>query len=788
MTPLLEQFLIEARDIVEATAANLLQLESQTGDSEALDSLFRHVHTLKGNAGLFGFRPLVEVSHAAEDVLDEIREGNLGVDSDLIDSLLEAMDLAGQMLVSVEETEGIDASLEADAVELARRLREGWLSQKTGSETAAPPSVVSPPENQDWLNRIPETVRLAAFASGKPLQGVRYIPEPECFFKGEDPLFTVRKTPGLIWTVVSHREQWVPVEQMDVFRCNLIFDLLSQESEAALKEHFRYVADQIAVYNVPCGDSRQEAGLNHALRENSMVEGLRRDILISQRRVLEQTSPPETIHGRVTSVGKTLDAVLRTVRGQVALISLAEAVTRAKDHNTPEPLIEWLDEELRAQIPVTAPSPPVSGNSGGPESAPWRSAEQSPPLRGGSRKSANARVPAPHEESVTVLKVPMAKVDRLMELIGEMVVAKNALPYLAARAEQENGSAGLAREIKMQYAIMHRIAQEMQDGIQQVRMLPVGSVFRRFPRLVRDLSKDLGKQVELVVEGEETEVDKNIVEALGDPMIHILRNSLDHGIEPPAERSAAGKTPMGRLLVRASQDGDRVRILVEDDGRGIDPAVIKRKAYEKGLVDEAKLDSMSDEEAIQLVFLPGFSTAASVSDLSGRGVGMDVVRRSLDKVGGTVQLTSRPGAGTSILLSLPLSMAISRVMMIRACGRTFGVPLEQVVETVRISVGNTHKIGHRRVTLLRGEVIPLYSAKELLCLAADETDTSAEFSVLVARPGGETIGLIVDGFAQAIDVIVKPLEGPLAKLPGYAGTALLGDGSILLILNLKELL
>jgi two-component system chemotaxis sensor kinase CheA len=784
----MEQFLIEARDFVEEAGANLLQLEREASDPEVLDSLFRRVHTLKGNAALFGFRALSEVCHAAEDVLDEVRDGNVAVSPDLIDCLLEVMDLASRMLESIEKTEGINAPLETTADSLAKRVRDGWLPAKKEGEGAPQRNTVVPPADRNWLNLAPDAVRKVLLALGKPVRAVRYVPEPECFFKGEDPLFLVRNTPRLLWAVASPREPWSPAEQTDVYRCNLVFDLVSQDSEAVLREHFRYVADQIGVYELSLDDPDQTPEGSVLLPSgDSTYEGLAKDILTSQRRVLEQNSSPETAYGRITSVGKTLEALLRTVRDQASLASLANAVSKAQEQAIPAPLIEWLDTQLQslaAETPSPLAAPEHSDDS---ENVHQRAAEQSLSLPIQSRKPTEILPRAPHEESISVLKVPMAKVDRLMELIGEMVVAKNALPYLAARAEQEYGSAELAREIKSQYAVIHRIAQEMQDGIQQIRMLPVGSVFQRFPRLVRDLSRSLGKQVELIVEGEETEVDKNIVEALADPMIHILRNSLDHGIELPAERSASGKSPVGRLVIRADQDGDRVRILVEDDGRGIDPAVIKRKAYEKGLIDESKLDSLSDEEAIHLVFLPGFSTAASVSDLSGRGVGMDVVRRSLERVGGTVQLTSRPGTGTSIVLSLPLSMAVSRVMVIRVCGQNFGVPLEHVVETVQVTASETHMIGHRRVAVLRGEVIPLYRATELLRLHPADQEAD-EFLVLVARLGGETIGLIVDGFAQAIDVIVKPLEGPLAKLPGYAGTALLGDGSVLLILNLKELL
>jgi len=393
------------------------------------------------------------------------------------------------------------------------------------------------------------------------------------------------------------------------------------------------------------------------------------------------------------------------------------------------------------------------------------------------------------DKGVRVLKVQQEKVDRMMDLIGEMVVAKNALPYLAAKAENHFGSRELGREIKAQYAIINRIAEEMQDGIMQIRLLPVGAVFQRFPRLVRDVSRQLGKKVRLVVEGEETEADKNIIEALSDPMIHILRNSLDHGQEMPEVRAATGKPEDGRLTVRARQEGDRVHIEIEDDGKGIDPAVIKRKALEKGLIDAARLETLSDEDAIQLVFAPGFSTAETVSNLSGRGVGMDVVKTSIENIGGQVRLTSIVGQGTRTILSLPLSMTVSNVMMVDIGGQNFGVPMDAVVETVRVNHEDIHVFKQQRTTVLRGRIVPLYGCDQLLASRRPPVpNEDGEFAVLVARIHGETVGIIVDGFAHTIDVILKPLEGPLAGLHGFSGSALLGDGSVLLVLNLKELL
>jgi two-component system chemotaxis sensor kinase CheA len=319
--------------------------------------------------------------------------------------------------------------------------------------------------------------------------------------------------------------------------------------------------------------------------------------------------------------------------------------------------------------------------------------------------------------------------------------------------------------------------------------MPVSFVFQRFPRLVRDLSRRLGKEVDLVLEGEDTEADKNIIEALADPLIHIVRNSLDHGLELPDVRAAAGKPRAGRLAIRARQESDSAVIEVSDDGRGIDPGVIRRKAYEKGLIDEQALERLSDEEAVNLVFRPGFSTAESVSDLSGRGVGMDVVRNAIDKVGGSIALTSRVGEGTTIRLSLPLSMAITNVMIVESDRQIFGVPMTQVVETVRLPRANVRTIKTQKTVVLRDRLVPLRALNDLLAVNAEQVaNADDELAALVVKTDGGQVGLLVDDFREVIDVILKPLPGELSKIGGYAGTALLGDGSVLMVLNPKELI
>ena len=293
-----------------------------------------------------------------------------------------------------------------------------------------------------------------------------------------------------------------------------------------------------------------------------------------------------------------------------------------------------------------------------------------------------------------------------------------------------------------------------------------------------------------MIEGGDTAADKAIIEALGDPLVHIVRNALDHGVEPPSERQAAGKPGHATLRLAARREGDRIVIEVSDDGHGIDPATIRQSAVRKGVVDASRAARLTDQEAVNLIFHAGFSTASEVSDLSGRGVGMDVVRSAAERFGGGADVTSRPGEGTSVRLSLPLSMAITRVMVVEASGTMFGIPMDTIAETVRLQAGRIRRVGQAEAFVLRDTVVPLIRLADLLRMeTAGGAGNGAEGdAVLVVRVGGATAGLVVDRFREGTDVVLKPLEGMLAGMRGYAGTALLGDGRVLMVLNLKELL
>jgi len=796
MIELLDQFILEARECLEQIGQRLLDLEKQPDDRELLNDLFRQVHTLKGNCGLFDFKPLERVVHAGEDLLDRIRQGSLAHSTAIADALLEAMDYTSELLDLIARDGQLPASADARAQTLAAALRQHLSpAQAPAARSAATPTTTQPDTAATGQPAAPPEAALPDWALALPagchrpgLVALRYQPEAECFFKGEDPWHLALGTPGLQHLSVGAAEPWAVGSSFDCYRCNLVLTVVSDAPRAYVEEHFRYVPEQLAWCELrapaPAGSGATlTAPLDTADTEaEAQAQALLRQRLLrvwdEQRSLLAR---PGVAAGTVAATRQALGHLLACWPGPDSTEAAHQALQSLQSLPPgATPLAAW----------ATQHQPAASTGAGARSDSPAAAPGVAPlePRRGSSTGGGDDNAAGGGNNNPRVLKVAQDKIDRLMDLIGEMVVAKNALPYLANRAETVFNQRELAREIKTQYSVINRIAEDMQHAIMQVRMLPVGTIFQRFGRLVRDISKKLGKEVQLVIEGEDTEADKNVIESLADPLIHILRNSLDHGIELPAARLAAGKPAQGTLRVAARQEGDRVLLDISDDGAGIDTQRVRAKAVERGLIPADRADLLSEHEAVQLVFLPGFSTAESISDLSGRGVGMDVVRSAVERINGTVALSSNRGQGTQIQLALPLSMAVTNVMMIETAGRRFGVPMDLIVETVRVPAEDIHHFKQAQTVVLRGRIVPLRALNELLALdMPPRLNSEQEHAVLVVRLGNETIGLLVDDFHGTSDIILKPLDGVLAGITGFAGTALMGDGSVLMILNPKEL-
>ena len=406
-----------------------------------------------------------------------------------------------------------------------------------------------------------------------------------------------------------------------------------------------------------------------------------------------------------------------------------------------------------------------------------------------SAKEPTPKPPAKQEKrGKQVIKVPQERLDKLMNLVGELVVAKNNFAVLARELSVEYNLPGLAKKVKEFGAGVSRIVDELQATIMSIRMVPVGQVFSRFPRMVRDLSRKLGKKVKLVITGEETELDKTIIEALGDPLVHLVRNAMDHGIEPPEERVRVGKPEEGTLWLRAYNKGQSVIIEIEDDGRGIDPQRVRAKAVERGLLTEEDLERMDDKEVINLIFQPGFSTAEKVSEVSGRGVGMDVVRTAIERIGGSVELESKVGQGTKVILKLPLTLAISKGLEVEVAGERYYIPLDYVVETVKAPKEAVHWHRGRALVVIRESLLPMLDLAEALGEVSHEENGQEEIPLVVLNLGQKKLALKVDRFYNESEFVLKPLVGPLEGLPGFSGATVTGEGRILLVLDPPKLL
>ena len=379
-----------------------------------------------------------------------------------------------------------------------------------------------------------------------------------------------------------------------------------------------------------------------------------------------------------------------------------------------------------------------------------------------------------------LVRVDAEKLDSLLNLVGELVINKTRL--------QQIGLSNQLQELSEATEQMDRVTTDLQGIVMKLRMVPVGNVFNRFPRMVRDLSHSLGKEINLVIQGEETEMDRTVIDEIGDPLVHLLRNSIDHGIEKPEERIAAGKNPVGEVRLIARHEGNNVLLMVTDDGKGLKPELLKQKALEKGLLTKAELDAMEPNEILKLIFMAGFSTAETVTDVSGRGVGMDAVRTKIENLGGALELDSTPGQGTRVRIRLPLTLAIIQALLVQVQAETYAIPLGSIDSTINITPEDIRTIQQQEVILLRGQIIPLVRlGRSLGMMNADGFEAGQELYVVIVQSGDHKIGLLVDALVGQQEIVIKSLGKILTGIRQIAGATILGDGQVVLILDVNAL-
>ncbi len=378
------------------------------------------------------------------------------------------------------------------------------------------------------------------------------------------------------------------------------------------------------------------------------------------------------------------------------------------------------------------------------------------------------------------VRVDIDKLDTLLNLVGELVINKTRMEQI--------GLSHRLTDLTETIEQMDRVTTDLQAVVMKVRMVPVGQVFNRFPRMVRDLSRDLNKEVNLIIQGEETELDRTVIDEIGDPLVHLLRNAIDHGVESPAEREAKGKNPVGEIRLIARHEGNNVIIMVEDDGSGVNPEVVKQKALEKGMITPAEAEKMDAAEAVRLLFLPGFSTAKVVTDVSGRGVGMDAVKTKIESLGGMVDVETKVNEGSRFKIRLPLTLAIIQALLVKVCEEIYAIPLGSIDSTINVTPGDIKTIQNQEVILLRGQIIPIVRLGNVLGVPSAGQEAAEELYVVIVHMGDQKAGVIVDTLIGQQEIVIKSLGKLLASIKVLAGATILGDGRVALILDVGSLM
>ena len=410
------------------------------------------------------------------------------------------------------------------------------------------------------------------------------------------------------------------------------------------------------------------------------------------------------------------------------------------------------------------------------------------------QKSFTRETPPPKEFAQRTIRVPEFRLDQLMNLVGELVINRSTFQSILHKLENGLEISHLSQvknEIKEAVQTMRRITNELQMTVTELHMLPIKNLFGRFPRLVRDISREKGKKIKLEISGEETQLDKMMIEKLQDPLVHLIRNAIDHGIETPEEREAKGKKPFGTIKLSASQEGESVVIEISDDGRGMDPDFIREVAVKKGILPEEKAKVLSRKECLELIFMPGFSTAKKVTDLSGRGVGMDVVKDAVKKLKGEIDIQTQIDKGTTFIIKLPLTLAIVNVLLVETGKQIFALPISSIKETVKLPQDRISKVFKEKVTLLREELLGIVDLKNLLQIPdgkGSKKEREESIPIVVISAGGKNLGLAVDALHKQEEIVIKPFEGIIADIPGITGATVMGDGKVILILDPGELI
>ncbi|HIE0544707.1 TPA: chemotaxis protein CheA [Pseudomonas aeruginosa] len=738
---ILQDFLVEAGEILEQLSEQLVELESRPDDMDLLNAIFRGFHTVKGGAGFLQLNALVECCHIAENVFDILRKGERRVSSELMDVVLQALDTVNAMFDQVrEQSEPTPATPELLAA-LARLAEpEGAAPAEPvqappaavpPAEPAAPPEAPAQSASSDITDDEFEQLLDALQGDEAPASAVAEAPAAPAGDEISDAEFEalldqLHGKGKFVPPAVSAEPAQVPAEAVEPAAAAAGDDISDDEFEALLDElHGKG----------KFGDVPEAAGTPAAPAAAAPAAA-----------PAEQGKAPAAAGGDEISDDE-FESLLDELHGKGKFNGASEAVTAAAA----------VAKNIAAKSPAAKPVAPA--------------------------KAAAARPAAPDRpaasEAETTVRVDTARLDEIMNMVGELVLVRNRLVRLGLNS----GDEAMAKAV----ANLDVVTGDLQMSVMKTRMQPIKKVFGRFPRLVCDLARNMKKEINLELVGEETDLDKNLVEALADPLVHLVRNAVDHGIESPEEREAAGKPRVGQVVLSAEQEGDHILLMITDDGKGMDAEVLRNKAVEKGLLERDAADRLTDLECYNLIFAPGFSTKTEISDVSGRGVGMDVVKTKISQLNGTVNVFSQKGSGSKIVIKVPLTLAIMPTLMVMLGSQAFAFPLVNVNEIFHLDLSRTNVVDGQEVVIVRDKALPLFYLKRWLVPSAAHEE-QGEGHVVILSVGTQRIGFVVDQLVGQEEVVIKPLGKMLQGTPGMAGATITGDGRIALILDVPSML
>lgn len=745
---ILQDFLVEAGEILERLSQQLVDLEQRPEDKDLLNAIFRGFHTVKGGAGFLALTPMVECCHLTENLFDILRNGKRTVTSELMDVVLQALDLVNQQFDIVSQREvlppvdhSLIASLErlvscadldeaAEAEAAANSPHEIGIND-TGVTEEIPSGDITDAEFEQLLDAIadkPATTIAAPRVQVAPTSASSSdeITEDE-FDALLDQLHGKGSAPG----ISSSAAEAVPVAAPVVAS--------SLSSNEISEDEFEALLDQLHGKGKGPGPGATQAPPAPSATPAPIVAGTGGELISDD----EFDALLDQLHGKGKGPGVDLPAV----SAPPAPATKTPAVKAAPAAAKPAPVVAKKVESPKSAAPASAPSP------------------------------ASDNKEAPQVE--TTVRVDTQRLDDIMNMVGELVLVRNRLVRLGNSSANE----ALVKAV----ANLDVVTADLQTSVMKTRMQPIKKVFGRFPRVVRDLARSLRKEINLELVGEETDLDKNLVEALADPLVHLVRNSVDHGIEFPEVREASGKPRLGQVVLSAEQEGDHILLSISDDGAGMDPVKLRNIAVEKGIYDEDTANRLSDTEAYNLIFAPGFSTKKEISDVSGRGVGMDVVKTKITQLNGTVEIKSELGKGTRFIIKVPLTLAIMPTLMFMLGKQTFAFPLVSVNEIFHMDLTKSHIVDGQDCVAIRDQAIPLFYMKDWL-VKNSYGDRPDNAHVVIVTVGTRPVGFVVDQLIGQEEVVIKPLGKMLQGTPGMAGATITGDGTIALILDIPSLL